>query len=45
MAAGLTSIEPQWLAEVSAPLCTFSEPLADPPPFYRAASDQVRPPS
>jgi hypothetical protein len=40
-AAGLTSIEPQWLPEVAAPLCEFSEPLADPAPTYRAGSDQV----
>lgn len=39
--AGLTGIEPQWLADVAAPLCTFSPPLPDPPPFYKPASDQV----
>lgn len=40
-AAGLTGIDPTWLAEVSAPLCTFSEPLAEPAPFYKAYTDQV----
>ena len=40
-APGLTAIEPQWLSEVSVPLCTFSAPLADPPPFYRPAVDRV----
>jgi ATP-dependent RNA helicase DHX37/DHR1 len=40
--AGLTGIEPGWLAEVAAPLCTFSAPLADPQPFYKPAADQVR---
>lgn len=39
--AGLTGIEPQWLPDVAAPLCTFSQPLPDPPPFYKAATDQV----
>ncbi|KAL4857499.1 ATP-dependent RNA helicase DEAH13 [Chlorella vulgaris] len=39
--AGLTGIEPGWLAEVAAPLCTFSAPLADPQPFYKPAADQV----
>lgn len=26
---------------MAAPLCTFSEPLAEPPPFYKLATDQV----
>jgi ATP-dependent RNA helicase DHX37/DHR1 len=41
--AGLTAVEPRWLAEVAAPLCAFSPPLADPPPFYAPARDEVRP--
>ncbi|KAK9814452.1 hypothetical protein WJX72_006123 [[Myrmecia] bisecta] len=39
--AGLTEIEPQWLAEVAQPLCTFSDPLASPPPLYSPAEDCV----
>jgi ATP-dependent RNA helicase DHX37/DHR1 len=39
--SGLTAVEPQWLAEVGVPLCAFSSPLAEPPPFYRPAADQV----
>lgn len=26
---------------MAAPLCTFSEPLAEPAPFYKPAADQV----
>lgn len=39
--AGVTSIEPQWLPDVAAPLCTFSQPLAEPPAFYKPAADKV----
>ena len=41
LAAGVTEIEPGWLAEVAQPLCSFSEPLAEPPPSYSAQADAV----
>lgn len=41
--AGVTAIEPQWLPDVAAPLCTFSQPLAEPAPFYKPAADKVSP--
>ena len=39
---GVTAIEPQWLPKVAAPLCIFSAPLPDPPPFYAARCDEVQ---
>lgn len=39
--AGATSIEAHWLAEVAAPLCTFSEPLLEPPPVWDKHQDSV----
>lgn len=39
--AGVTAIEPRWLAAVAGPLCRFSPPLTEPPPFYSASSDAV----
>lgn len=39
--AGLTAVEPRWLATTAAPMCNFSTPLLDPPPFYSPAVDTV----
>ena len=39
--AGLTAVDPRWLATAAAPMCTFSAPLMEPPPFYNAAADAV----
>jgi ATP-dependent RNA helicase DHX37/DHR1 len=39
--AGLTAVEPRWLATAATPLCNFSTPLLDPPPFYSPAVDTV----
>jgi ATP-dependent RNA helicase DHX37/DHR1 len=39
--AGLTAVEPRWLATAAAPMCNFSSPLLDPPPFYNASADTV----
>jgi len=39
--AGVTAIEPRWLASVAVPTCKFSAPLADPSPFYNPAADAV----
>jgi len=39
--AGLTAVEPRWLAAAAAPMCNFSSPLLDPPPFYSPAVDTV----
>ena len=41
VAAGVTVIEPEWLAEVAAPLCSFSAPLDEPPPAYSPKMDSV----
>ncbi len=41
LAAGVTEIEAGWLAEVAQPLCSFSEPLPEPPPGYSAQADAV----
>eukprot|EP00891_Asterochloris_glomerata_P009844 jgi/Astpho2/9844/gw1.00149.216.1_t len=38
---GVTEIEAGWLAEVAQPLCSFSEPLPEPPPGYSAQADAV----
>ncbi|KAK9844506.1 hypothetical protein WJX74_003358 [Apatococcus lobatus] len=38
---GATSIEAHWLPEVAAPLCTFSEPLLEPPPLWDQLQDRV----
>lgn len=42
LVAGVTAVEPGWLAEVGGPLCTWSGPLPDPPPGYQAGSDAVQ---
>ncbi|MEW5308530.1 MAG: hypothetical protein WDW38_000482 [Sanguina aurantia] len=39
--AGVTAIEPSWLADSNTPLCRLSEPLPDPPPVYSTSSDEV----
>ncbi len=39
--AGLTTVEPRWLATAAAPMCNFSSPLLDPPPFYNVSVDTV----
>lgn len=38
---GATSIDASWLQELSAPLCTLSAPLQDPPPQFSPAEDAV----
>ena len=38
---GVTPVEPAWLAELSPGLVTLGAPLADPPPHYHAARDEV----
>jgi len=41
MAAGISEIEPHWLVDAAAPLCSLSAPLEDPPPQYVAKHDAV----
>ena len=41
LTAGVTEIEPGWLAEVAQPLCSFSGPLPEPLPSYSAQADAV----
>ncbi|KAJ1280943.1 hypothetical protein BS78_04G270700 [Paspalum vaginatum] len=38
---GVTSVEPGWLLKYASSLCTFSEPLEHPKPFYDPLNDQV----
>ncbi|CAN6468635.1 unnamed protein product [Victoria cruziana] len=38
---GITSIKSEWLVKHARPLCSFSEPLSDPKPYYEPVSDQV----
>lgn len=40
----VTAVEPAWLAAVgqNTPLCSFSQPLTEPAPFYDADRDEVR---
>ncbi|KAF3793817.1 ATP-dependent RNA helicase [Nymphaea thermarum] len=38
---GITSIKSEWLVKHAKPLCSFSEPLSDPKPYYEPVSDQV----
>ena len=40
-ATGVMSIQGQWLAEVAAPLCKFSEPVTEPAPKYSPQQDAV----
>lgn len=37
----VTSVDARWLVLHATALCTFSKPLADPPPWYDASSDDV----
>lgn len=39
----VTAVEPAWLASIgkNTPLCKYSEPLAEPSPFYSVELDQV----
>ena len=39
--AGVTAIQGQWLADVAAPMCKFSEPLTEPAPAYKPDEDDV----
>ncbi|CAM6077781.1 unnamed protein product [Sphagnum tenellum] len=38
---GVTCVDARWLVSHATPLCTFSKPLADPPPWYDSLGDQV----
>lgn len=38
---GVTGVQANWLVSHAAPLCTFSKPVADPPPWYDAETDTV----
>ena len=38
---GVTGVQPTWLVSHAAPLCTFSKPVADPPPWYDPHTDAV----
>eukprot|EP00249_Psilotum_nudum_P022320 c28469_g1_i1 orf=694-4590(-) len=38
---GVTLVEPKWLVSYATTFCTFSKPLAEPPPWYATSSDQV----
>ncbi len=38
---GVTGVDARWLVSHATPLCTFSKPLADPPPWYDSLGDQV----
>ncbi|KAH7429629.1 hypothetical protein KP509_09G059400 [Ceratopteris richardii] len=37
----LTSIDVNWLVTHASPLCTFSKPLSDPPPWYDSIADDI----
>eukprot|EP00775_Hariotina_reticulata_P011103 gene11103-11257_t len=39
--AMVTSVEPHWLADSGSVLCSVSEPLSDPAPFYQPEVDAV----
>jgi ATP-dependent RNA helicase DHX37/DHR1 len=39
--AGVTAVEASWLPRSAAAMCDFSEPLANPPPFYNPSVDAV----
>lgn len=39
--AGVTAVEPAWLAAAGTPLAVLSPPLADPPPHYAPGADTV----
>eukprot|EP00897_Mesotaenium_endlicherianum_P007407 jgi/Mesen1/6695/ME000343S05868 len=38
---GVTAVDAAWLAACAPAMCTFSKPLADPPPAYSPAEDHV----
>lgn len=38
---GVTAIQGDWLVSQAGPLCTFSKPVVDPPPWYDSTSDQI----
>ncbi|KAJ7541160.1 hypothetical protein O6H91_10G049000 [Diphasiastrum complanatum] len=38
---GITCVKEEWLVSQAGSLCTFSKPLADPPPWYDRISDQI----
>lgn len=38
---GVTGVQASWLVSHATPLCTFSKPVADPPPWYDAIADMV----
>ncbi|GFQ78141.1 probable ATP-dependent RNA helicase DHX37 [Trichonephila clavata] len=38
---GVVEIEPEWMAAFSENLCSFSDPLEDPPPMYDSEKDRI----
>lgn len=38
---GVTAVKANWLVSHATPLCTFSKPVADPPPWYDPSLDTV----
>ncbi|KAG0620842.1 hypothetical protein M758_4G248800 [Ceratodon purpureus] len=38
---GVTGVQATWLVSHATPLCTFSKPVADPPPWYDSITDTV----
>lgn len=38
---GVTGVQAKWLVTHATPLCTFSKPLVDPPPWYDPLTDEV----
>lgn len=38
---GVTGVQASWLVSHATPLCTFSKPVADPPPWYDPVIDTV----